>query len=91
MNRTEAAASKASHGAAQRWNEIAEWATTNSSDIALAVAIGLVIAGFLYLLRRVGHRLIRERDPNIRWQTIFGRVLAKTSLFFIIACAAKLV
>ncbi|HET9428540.1 MAG TPA: mechanosensitive ion channel family protein [Allosphingosinicella sp.] len=91
MNRTEAAASDVPHGAADRWNEVAAWATKNSSDILLAVLIGLVIASLLYLLRRVGHRLIRDRDASISWRTIFGRVLAKTSLFFIIACAAKLV
>ena len=78
-------------GAAERWNEVVEWASTNSSDILLAVVIGLVIASFLYLLRRVGHRLIRDRDSSISWRTIFGRVLAKTSLFFIVAVAAKLV
>ena len=78
-------------GAAERWNEVVEWASTNSSDILLAVVIGLVIASFLYLLRRVGHRLIRDRDSSISWRTIFGRVLAKTSLFFIVASAAKLV
>ena len=78
-------------GAAERWNEVVEWASTNSSDILLAVVIGLVIASFLYLLRRVGHRLIRDRDSSISWRTIFGRVLAKTSVFFIVAVAAKLV
>ena len=78
-------------GAAERWNEVVEWASTNSNDILLAVVIGLVIASFLYLLRRVGHRLIRDRDSSISWRTIFGRVLAKTSLFFIVAVAAKLV
>lgn len=85
------AATNVSHSAADRWHEVADWATRNGTDILLAVAAGLVIALLLYVLRRVGHRLIRDRDANISWQTIFGRALAKTSIFFIIMCAAKLV
>ncbi|MGZ8998056.1 MAG: mechanosensitive ion channel family protein [Allosphingosinicella sp.] len=84
-------AATVSHGAEHRWNEIAAWATTNGTDIAVAVAAGFVIALILYVLRRVGHRLIRDRDSNISWRTIFGRVLAKTSSIFIFAVAARLV
>jgi small-conductance mechanosensitive channel len=85
------ATSEASHSASDRWNEVISWATRNSGDILLAIGIGLVIALILYILRGVGHRLIRDRDSHISWQTIFGRALAKTSLLFIIACAAELV
>ncbi len=91
MKTTEAAATEISHGAAYRWNEVATWAARNSSDIAIAVAVGLFIALILYVLRRVGHRLIRDRDSSISWRTIFGRVLARTSSLFIFAVAAKLV
>jgi small-conductance mechanosensitive channel len=91
MNRSEGVATGAPHGAAGRWNEIVDWATDNISDIIVAIAVGLVIAGLLYVLRRVGHRLIHDRDSSISWRTIFGRVLAKTSSIFIFAVAAKLV
>lgn len=77
--------------AAQRWNEISEWATNNSEDIALAAVAGLVIAAILYVLRQVGHRLIHDRNADISWRTIFGRVLAKTSSLFIFTVAFKLV
>jgi small-conductance mechanosensitive channel len=77
--------------AAERWNEISDWATNNSGDIALAAGAGLVIAAILYVLRQVGHRLILDRNSDISWRTIFGRVLSKTSSLFIFAAAFKLV
>ena len=80
-----------SQSAAQRWQEVVAWAGKNSADIALALGAGIVIALLLYVLRRVGHRLIKDRDATISWRTIFGRALAKTSTFFIVMAAAELV
>jgi small-conductance mechanosensitive channel len=41
-------------------------------------------------VRRFGRRLAGARE-GISWQTIGGRVLAKTTFFFIVMCAAELV
>ncbi len=78
-------------GAATRLDEISAWASRNAEDILLSIGAGLVIALLLYIARRVGHRLIRDRDSGISWQGIFGQALAKTSTFFIVMCAARLV
>lgn len=72
-------------------DDATSWVTNNSVDIALALAIGIVIALILIGLRTFGHRLIRDNVGGVQWRTIFGRVLARTSLFFIIMCAAQLV
>lgn len=76
---------------AQRWHEVADWVSANSLDLLLAGLAALVIALVLLALRSVGHRLIRERDDAFSWRTVCGRVLAKTSLFFIAFAAIKLV
>ncbi|MGZ8282826.1 MAG: mechanosensitive ion channel family protein [Allosphingosinicella sp.] len=76
---------------AERWYEITKWISANSLDLILAALIAGAIALFLLALRRFGYRLIRDRDLSISWQTIFGRVLAKTTLFFIVMTAVKLV
>ncbi len=73
-------------------NEAGSWISGNIVDILIAAAIGAVIAGFLFALRSFGHRLVRERaGDGINWRTIVGRVLSKTTLFFIVMCAAELV
>lgn len=69
-----------------------EWVANNSVDIAIAAAIALAIAFLLLGVRRFGRRLIRERkSEEIDWRTIFGRVLAKTGIFFIVMVSAQLV
>jgi small-conductance mechanosensitive channel len=35
--------------------------------------------------------MVRNRTPDVHWRTIFGGVLARTSLFFIVMCAVELV
>jgi small-conductance mechanosensitive channel len=81
---------------AQRWHEVADWVVENSLDLLLATIAALLIALVLITLRRFGHKLIRDRGREvgvtaISWQTIFGRVLARTNMFFIAIAAIKLV
>src|SRR5688500_12177893 len=88
---------------AQRWQDVADWVSANSLDLALAGLAALVIALVLIALRSFGHRLIRERDRDeaavegergavvLSWRNVVGRVLARTSLFFIAVAAIKLV
>ena len=73
-------------------SEAGDWLTGNAVDILIAAAIGALIALVLIGLRAFGHRLVRDRgEDGINWRTIIGRVLSKTSLFFVIMCAAELV
>lgn len=76
---------------AQRWHEVADWVSANSLDLVLAGLAALAIAVALLAMRRFGHRLIRDRDMTISWRAVFGRVAARTSLFFIAVVAVKLV
>ncbi len=73
-------------------NEAGAWISGNMVDILIAGAIGAVIAVIFLGLRAFGHRLVRDRgEDGINWRTIVGRVLSKTTFFFIIMCAAELV
>ena len=91
MSSTTARADTLYDRSAQRWHEVADWVVDNSLDLLMATIAAVVIALILIGLRRFGHKLIRDRDQSISWQTIFGRVLAKTNLFFIVMSAIKLV
>jgi small-conductance mechanosensitive channel len=71
--------------------EAGDWLAGNSGDIALSLAAAAVIALVMIGLRSLGHRLVTNRTRDIRWAVIFGRVLAKTSMFFILMSAVHLV
>ena len=72
-------------------NEASAWVRGNSVDILIAATIGAMIAAVLIGLRSFGHRLVRDRGDGINWRIVIGRVLSKTTLYFIILCAAELV
>src|SRR3546814_9089615 len=71
--------------------ETAHWITNNGVDILIGAGVAAVIALVLLGLRAFGHRLIGDNTADQKWRTIFGRVLSKTSLFFIVMVAATLV
>jgi len=71
--------------------ETSDWLTTNSVDILLAAAAASVIALLMMGLRSYGHRIITDNSPDGKWRGIFGRVLSRTTMFFIVASAAAIV
>jgi small-conductance mechanosensitive channel len=71
--------------------ETSDWLTTNVVDILLAAAAGTVIALILIGIRSLGCKILSRDRTTARWRTIFGRVLAKTTFFFIIMVSAVLV
>jgi small-conductance mechanosensitive channel len=73
------------------WSATARWLAENSTDLLLAVLAGIAIAALLLGLRAFGHRLVRDRSDDGHWRGLAGRVLARTSLVFIILCAVELV
>jgi small-conductance mechanosensitive channel len=85
------AAQNFSEKSARLAGEAWTWLSGNSVDILIAALIASIIALFLLSLRGFGHRLVRERQEGIDWRTIAGRVLSKTTLYFIIAAAIAIV
>jgi small-conductance mechanosensitive channel len=72
-------------------HETSAWLANHSVDILIATGAGIVVALVLIGVRAFGHRLINDKSPDQKWQTIMGSVLSKTSLIFIVACSAELV
>ncbi len=70
--------------------ETGAWLSGNSLDILIAAGAAVLVVLVLLGLRAFGQRLIGQAE-SIQWRVVLGRVLAKTSLFFIIACALELV
>jgi small-conductance mechanosensitive channel len=68
-----------------------DWLAQNRDGLLLGVAVGLALVAFMLLFRSYGQRVV-VRDPlGIGWRSLVGRVLAKTSLWFMIFAAADVV
>ncbi|QAY76531.1 mechanosensitive ion channel family protein [Sphingosinicella sp. BN140058] len=69
------------------------WIANNGLNILIASAVGVVIALALLGIRALGCRMVGRVTPGTdpRWPILFARVIAKTSLFFIILVSAQLV
>lgn len=68
-----------------------DWFAANREGLLLGGAVALGLVAIMLILRSLGRQQI-QRDPNGQgWQTVIGRVLAKTSILFMIVAAADVV
>ena len=67
------------------------WILANLDRLAIGGLIAAAIVAVMLAMRWVGHRILAS-DPHMRgWKGIVGRVLAKTSIFFMVAAAIDIV
>jgi small-conductance mechanosensitive channel len=67
------------------------WFDANHDGLLTGVAAGLVIVAMMMLLRSYGERSLRRDPLGMGWRAVFGRVLAKTSIGFMVLTAADVV
>ena len=68
-----------------------DWLTANANDLALGALVAAGLVGVMLILREVGHRLLAT-DPESRgWRGVFGRVLSRTTILFMVAAAIDIV
>lgn len=72
-------------------NSTVLWFQTYWLQIIIAIAIATAIVSGLYALRRLGARLCRDDATRRDWLTILGRVVTKTTNYFIIMVAIRAV
>jgi len=72
-------------------NETVTWLQANSLRIVIALAVGAVIVVALLAVQKAAQRLCRSEDPLVGWRTILGRIAARTSFWFLVIVAARLV
>ncbi len=73
------------------WADMGAWLSSHSLQIILGFAAGAVIVAAMLGLKWLALRLCRGDRDAAHWRTVFGRVLAQTRLWFMIAVAARLV
>jgi small-conductance mechanosensitive channel len=68
-----------------------DWLAQNRDGLLLGLAVGLTLVAVMLLVRSYGQRTV-ARDPDATsWRSVAARVLAKTSLWFMIFAAADAV
>jgi small-conductance mechanosensitive channel len=72
------------------WDQMLVWISVHYLNIVIASATGAVIVAALYGARMLGTRLCR-REHLGHWPKIIGRSISKTSLFFIVMLAIRIV
>jgi small-conductance mechanosensitive channel len=73
------------------WTSSIHWIGEHWLQIAIAIAVGTVIALSLLWLRNLGPKLARRSSSGTGWAAVFGKAIQRTSTFFIVMVAAKLV
>jgi small-conductance mechanosensitive channel len=71
--------------------ETIDWLRINSLHILIAIGIAAVIVFVLLAAQKFAQRLCREDEVLVSWRTIIGRMAAKTSFWFLVIVAARLV
>jgi len=67
------------------------WLSENREGLMIGLAVGAGLVAAMLLLRSIGRSVV-ARDPHgLSWRTVIGRVLAKTSIAFMIFAAADTV
>ena len=67
------------------------WLSANALRIVVALAVGAVLVAALLFIQKLAQRLCRDNAELVDWKTIVGRIAAKTSFWFLVIVAAKLV
>jgi small-conductance mechanosensitive channel len=77
--------------APQRIGGLLDWIMANLDRLAMGALIASLIVVVMLAMRWVGHRLLAGEPEMWGWRGIIGRVLARTSIFFMIAAAIDIV
>jgi small-conductance mechanosensitive channel len=70
---------------------VIDWLVANRANLPIGLAVAAAIVAVMLGLRWVGSRLVLGDPHCSRWRGVIGRVLEKTSIFFMIAAALDIV
>ncbi len=81
----------AMQGGRNDWDATVAWVQANTEALLLGTLVALGLVALMLVLRAIGHRMAAG-DPECRsWRSIIGRVLAKTSVAFMVFAALDIV
>ncbi|HVF36507.1 MAG TPA: mechanosensitive ion channel domain-containing protein [Sphingomicrobium sp.] len=68
-----------------------EWIGDNLDRLAVGALIATGLVALMLVLRAIGRRILALHPEPVGWRGVIGRVLAKTSIFFMVAAALAMV
>ena len=72
-------------------DRFSSWFDANRDGLMTGLVVGIVLVAIMLVLRALGQRAVRRDPLGLGWRSVFGRVLAKTSIAFMILAAADVV
>jgi small-conductance mechanosensitive channel len=72
-------------------DRLISWLDANRDGLLIGLGVGAAIVGVMLILRSLGQAIVRRDPDDLGWRTVIARVLAKTSLAFMILAAADVV
>src|SRR5918993_4758179 len=78
-------------GAPREIGSLFDWMAANLDRLAIGALVAAGIVGAMMVLRWIGQRIVASDPGNFRWKGIIGRVLARTTIFFMVAAALDIV
>jgi small-conductance mechanosensitive channel len=70
---------------------IFDWVAANLDRLAIGALIAAAIVAVMLAMRWIGNRLLANEPEMWGWRGVIGRVLARTSIFFMVAAAIDIV
>ena len=67
------------------------WLDANHEGLIIGLAVGVALVAFMLLLRGFGQRSFRRDPDGLGWKSVIGRVLAKTTIPFMVFAAADVI
>jgi small-conductance mechanosensitive channel len=63
------------------------WFADNAEALILGSIVAAVIVAVMFGLRIYGRKIVADAGDHITWKSVIGRVLARTTIFFMVAAA----
>ena len=72
-------------------DRLESWFNANRDGLLIGLTIGAIIVAVMLILRTLGQRRVDRDQLGLGWRTVIARLLAKTSILFMILAAADVV
>ncbi|HEY8433671.1 MAG TPA: mechanosensitive ion channel domain-containing protein [Sphingomicrobium sp.] len=72
-------------------DRLATWFAANHDGLMIGISVAAGLVAAMLILREIGRRAVRNDPAGWGWRSVIGRVLAKTSLAFMVLAAADVV
>ncbi len=79
------------NGATDKLDDFLAWLALNLDALALGSLVAIGLVGLMLILRSIGRGIVASDPDCLTWRAVLGRVLAKTSIWFMAAAAVEIV